>query len=270
MNRILATIAPCWLLVGALCVPVVLAAQEKAAEPEAKTASSAKADDHAKGEAGATKSADEHAAPAQASSESPAGEHAATGAGAEAAHHDAGHHDPHDLAHGDGSSQLKAPLELRFDLAIATLIIFLLLAAILAKFAWAPIAAGLEKREQTIAKQIADAEHASAMAAKQLQEYERKLAAATEEARAIVGQARQDALTAKDRIVAEAQAAAAKERDRAVADITTAKNQALQEIAQKSVSTAISLASNIIRREVKPEDHDKLIHESLQKFSSLN
>ena len=163
-----------------------------------------------------------------------------------------------------------APLELRFDLAIATLIIFLLLAAILAKFAWAPIAAGLDKREQTIAKQIADAEHASAMAAKQLQEYERKLAAATEEARAIVGQARQDAMTAKDKIVAEAQAAAAKERDRAVADITSAKNQALAEIAEKSVSTAISLASNIIRREVKPEDHDKLIHESLQKFSSLN
>ena len=71
-------------------------------------------------------------------------------------------------------------------------------------------------------------------------------------------------------IVAEAQAAAAKERDRAVADIHAAKNQALQEIAQKSVNTAISLASNIIRREVKPEDHDKLIHESLQKFSSLN
>ncbi len=263
MNRILATTASCWLLLGALCVPVALAGQEKTAEPQAKAAPSVKADDHAKGEADAassTKAADEH--PAEASASAPA----AHGAG----QHDAGHNDPHDLSHGDGSSQLKAPLELRFDLAIATLIIFLLLAAILAKFAWAPIAAGLDKREQTIAKQIADAEHASAMAAKQLQEYERKLAAATEEARAIVGQARQDAMSAKDKIVAEAQAAAARERDRAVADITSAKNQALQEIAQKSVSTAISLASNIIRREVKPEDHDKLIHESLQKFSSLN
>ena len=147
---------------------------------------------------------------------------------------------------------------------------FLILLAVLYKFAWGPIAAGLEKREQTIAKQIADAEHASAMAAKQLQEYERKLAAATEEARAIVTQARQDAVTAKDKIVAEAQAVAAKERDRAVADIATAKNQALREIAEKSVSTAISLASNIIRREVKPEDHDKLITDSLQKFSNLN
>jgi F-type H+-transporting ATPase subunit b len=196
-------------------------------------------------------------------------EQSAAATGAESAH-DHGHHDPNDLSHGDGSAQLQAAQELRFDLAIATLIVFLLLAAILTKFAWGPIAAGLEKREQTIAKQIADAEHASAMAAKQLQEYERKLAAATEEARAIVAQSRQDAVIAKDKIVAEAQAAAAKERDRAVADITSAKNQALQEIAEQSVTTAISLASNIIRREIKPEDHDKLISESLQKFSNLN
>jgi F-type H+-transporting ATPase subunit b len=188
-------------------------------------------------------------------------------AGDHAAH--AGH-DETALEHGDASPALASPADLRFDLSIYTLIVFLILLAVLYKFAWAPIAAGLEKREQTIAKQIADAEHASAMAAKQLQEYERKLAAATEEARAIVTQARQDAITAKDKIVAEAQSVAAKERDRAVADIAAAKNQALREIAEQSVNTAISLASNIIRREVKPEDHDKLISDSLAKFSNLN
>ena len=179
-------------------------------------------------------------------------------------------HDEADLSTGDGSASLASPADLRFDTSIYSLIVFLILLGVLYKFAWGPIATGLEKREQTIAKQIADAEHASAMAAKQLQEYERKLAAATEEARAIVGQARQDAATAKDKILAEAQAAAAKERDRAVADIHSAKNQALREIAEQSVNTAISLASNIIRREVKPEDHDKLISDSLQKFSNLN
>ena len=69
---------------------------------------------------------------------------------------------------------------------------------------------------------------------------------------------------------AEGRARDEEQRDRAVADITSAKNQALAEIAEKSVGTAISLASDIIRREVKPEDHDKLISDSLQKFSSLN
>jgi F-type H+-transporting ATPase subunit b len=188
-------------------------------------------------------------------------------------HKSAGHaagHDETDLGHGNASPQLHQPQEWRFDLSIFTFIVFLLLLAILYKFAWGPIAAGLEKREQTIAQQIADAKHAAEMAAKQLQEYERKLAAATEEARAIVAQARTDAVAAKDNIVAEAQQAAAKERERAVADIASAKNDALREIAQQSVSTAVALASNIIRREVKPEDHDKLIADSLQKLSTLN
>jgi F-type H+-transporting ATPase subunit b len=229
------------------------AAETKAAESKSEPAHDPVAASKA---AGATKAAEE---------DHPAAE----GAKGEA-HADHGGHDEHALEHGDASPALASPADLRFDLSIYTLIVFLILLAVLYKFAWAPIAAGLEKREQTIAKQIADAEHASAMAAKQLQEYERKLAAATEEARAIVTQARQDAITAKDKIVAEAQSAAAKERDRAVAEIASAKNQALREIAQQSVTTAISLASNIIRREVKPEDHDKLIADSLSKFSNLN
>lgn len=156
------------------------------------------------------------------------------------------------------------------DLGIATFLVFLLLLGILAKFAWGPIAAALERREQTIARQIEEARHAAELAAKQLQEYERKLAVATEEARAIVTQAKNDAIVAKDRIVAEAQEAAGKERERAVADIASAKNEALREIAAQSVQTAVQLATNIIRREVKPEDHDRLIDESLQQFSKLN
>jgi F-type H+-transporting ATPase subunit b len=184
--------------------------------------------------------------------------------------HDAHAHDPHDLSHANATAQLRAAQELRMDLGIATFLVFLLLLGILAKFAWGPIAAALERREETIAKQIEEARRASELATKQLQDYERKLTAATEEARAIVTQAKNDAVVAKDRIVAEAQEAAQKERERAVADIASAKNEALREIAAQSVQTAVQLATNIIRREVKPEDHDRLIGESLQQFSKLN
>ena len=158
----------------------------------------------------------------------------------------------------------------RFDLAIATFVVFILLLVILTKFAWGPISRALDQREETIARQIEEARLASEKAARQLQEYEAKLAAATEEARHIVGQSRKDAEAAKDKIMAEARELAQKERERAVADITTAKNQALSEIAQKSVSTAVSLAGNIIRREVKPQDHEALINDALWQFTKLN
>ncbi len=232
---------------------------------ETPTTEAAPAEEHGETKAKAGDAHEPHAEPGAAHSD-PAHadpDHATGGAGHAA-------HDETDRSHGDASAQLMAAQELRFDLGIATFLVFLLLLGILTKFAWGPIVAGLEKREQTIATQIAEARQAAETAGKQLQEYERKLAAATEEARAIVGQARHDAESAKDKIVAEAQAAAQKERERAVADIGSAKNEALREIAAKSVSTAVALAGNIIRREVKPEDHDKLINDSLQQFSQLN
>jgi F-type H+-transporting ATPase subunit b len=215
--------------------------------------------------------AEEHASPAEAK------------AGADAAHtpksdahepeHKAGEHAEHDesdLSHGNSTAALKSPTDVRFDMSIYTFVLFLILLAVLYKFAWGPIATALERREETIHRQIEEARLASDRAAAQLREYEARLAAATEEARQIVGQARKDAEVAKDRIVAEAREAATKERERAVADITVAKNQALDAIAKKSVETAVSLASRIIRREVKPQEHEAIIGEAINEFSNVN
>jgi F-type H+-transporting ATPase subunit b len=188
----------------------------------------------------------------------------------ESVSHAAGYHDETDLSHGNATANLASPADLRFDMSIYSFIVFLILLAVLYKFAWGPIATALDQREQTIARQIEEARLASDRAAEQLREYEVRLAAATDEARQIVAGARKDAEVAKDKIVAEARDAAQKERDRAVADITVAKNQALDQIAQKSVQTAVSLASNIIRREVKPQEHEALIGEAINEFSKLN
>jgi len=194
-------------------------------------------------------------------------------AAAEAGHADhaaGGHHDDPDLSHGNASANLTSPADLRFDLSIYSFIVFLLLLGVLYKFAWGPIALALERRENTISRQIEEAKLASEKGASLLREYEARLAAATDEARNIVAGARKDAETAKDRIVAEAREAAQRERERAVAEITVAKNQALDAIAQKSVQTAVSLASNIIRREVKPQEHEALIGQAINEFQNVN
>ena len=180
------------------------------------------------------------------------------------------HHDPHDLSHANASHDLTAPQAIKSDAAIFTVVIFLLLLLILIKFAWKPIAHGLELREKGIADKIEQARLAAEQATAQLQQYEAKLAAATAEAQQIVAQARQDAEAAGQKLIAEAQSAAAKERERAVADIGAAKNQALQEIAERSVDTAVTLARNIIRREVRPADHEQLIQDALKQFPAAN
>ena len=197
-----------------------------------------------------------------------ADEHAPAGKAEE--HAPGGHHDETDLSHGNATASLNSLVDARFDMAIYSFLVFLGLLAVLFKFAWGPIAVALEQREETILRQIEEARLASEKAALQLREYEARLAAATDEARQIVAQAKKDAELAKDRIVAEARDAAGKERDRAVADIVSAKNQALDEIAQRSVQTAISLASKLIRREVQPQEHEALIGEAINEFSKLN
>ncbi len=198
--------------------------------------------------------------------------------GAKADHDE--HYDPTDLSHANMSSMtspvtgLTNPIAFKTDMAIFTFVVFLVILAVLVKFAWKPIAHGLELREKGIADKIEQARIAAEQATAQLQQYEARLAAATAEAQQIVAKARQDADVAGQKIVAEAQAAASKERERAVADIGTAKNQALREIAEKSVDTAIGLARNIIRREVRPADHEQLIQDALKQLptsgSNLN
>jgi len=172
--------------------------------------------------------------------------------------------------HGDAAEPNLNPLSFDPDLALFTGLVFLLLLLILWKFAWGPILAGLAAREDGIAANIDQAQQDSEAAAAKLQEYEAQLTAATEEARTIIAKAQVDAQAAADAIVAEATEAAHRQRDRAVADIETAKNVALGEVAEKSVDIALGLAGNIVRRQLTAEEHSELIRETLDKFPSNN
>ncbi len=82
--------------------------------------------------------------------------------------------------------------------------------------------------------------------------------------------AKRDAAAVREKAVNEAQEAAQRERERAVADINVAKNQALQEVAGTVTDLAIALASQIMRREVNASDHANLVTEALQQLPSSN
>lgn len=156
------------------------------------------------------------------------------------------------------------------DLALFTVIVFVLTMLILWRFAWTPIVQGLDRRERSIAEDIERAKLDAEKAQANLQQYEQKLAAAAEEAKALLAEARTEAQNAKDRIISEAKEEAGRERQRAIEDIQAAKDQAVRELAQKSVDSAVNLAGQLVRRELNPEMHAQLIDESLQRFGSQN
>ncbi|QDV26882.1 F0F1 ATP synthase subunit B [Aureliella helgolandensis] len=185
------------------------------------------------------------------------------------AEHGGEHHDT-DPTHANVTDALYEVTDFRTDLAFFTAIVFLLLLAGLYSVAWKPIMQGLEKRERRIAGNIEQAEQAAQQATAKLAQYEAKLATAAEEAQQIVAEARKDAEAAGQKLIASAQEEAARQRDRAVADIESAKRVALSELAGQSADVAMSVAQRIVGREIKADDHQSLIQEMLSKLPSNN
>ncbi len=175
-----------------------------------------------------------------------------------------------DPTHANLSDVGEDPAEWRSEKAIATLIVFGLLMLGLSAVAWKPIAEGLEKREKTIAANISSAERAAKEATAKLAEYEAKLASAARESQQILADARKDAEATGQRLIATAQEEAARQRDRAIADIDSAKKMALNELAQSSTDVAMTLAERIVGREVKASDHQAMIQDMLGKLPSRN
>ncbi|MGD9721739.1 MAG: F0F1 ATP synthase subunit B [Pirellulales bacterium] len=171
-------------------------------------------------------------------------------------------------AHEDPNFQSTAsdPLSVDPDLALWTLVVFVILLIVLGKFAWGPIIAGLERREKSISDHIADAQRNHEEAKKLLGDYEKKLALAANEVRELLEEARRDAEHTKQSILAEAKAGAEAERNRALHDIDAATEGALKSLAERSAELAIDLAGKILQSKLSPADHERLIQEAMAKF----
>lgn len=169
---------------------------------------------------------------------------------------------------GHGGGEIN-PLDFQSDLAVWTLVVFLVLLAILWKFAWRPIADALDKREQGIADQISSAERANADARKLLEEYHRKLAGSEAEVRAILDQGRRDAEEAGQKILEATRDEARREKDRAVREIDAAAGQALKELAERSADLAVELAGKIVQTKMSQADHAQLIEQAVAGFAKI-
>lgn len=151
----------------------------------------------------------------------------------------------------------------RYDLGLWTLVVFGLLMILLGKFAWKPIMAGLQKREDSIASHHVAAEEARLQAEKLLAEVKAQRAKGNEEIVALLAEARRDAdsyrETERTRAAADIQA----DRDRLKREIETARDQALKELWEKTVQLAALVSTKTLGRVVTTDDHHRLVDESL-------
>lgn len=177
------------------------------------------------------------------------------------AHHgvEIGHAPPSGVSKAD----FESPAEFRSDLAIWSFAVFMGLLGLLGAFAWKPITEALDRREKGIADMIAATQAASEDAKRMLASYERRLAEASEEVRGMLEEARRDADSTRQAIVAEARKAAEDEKTRARHEIGLARDEALSKIAEKAGELAVDVAGKFLREKLGREDQARLVRDSL-------
>ena len=153
-------------------------------------------------------------------------------------------------------------------LYIWTIITFLLLLYVLAKFAWKPLLKMLEDRENLIKSSLKDAEKAKLELESLTQESEAITAKARSEAQSILAESKSAADKVKEDTITKAKEQAIKIRDDAKKQIEVEKDKAISDIKQEVVNLTLSVAEKLINKNLNDADNKSLIEESLKKVKS--
>jgi F-type H+-transporting ATPase subunit b len=153
-------------------------------------------------------------------------------------------------------------------LFIWTIVTFLVLVALLAKFAWTPLLQALEGRQESIRKSLDDARQAKQELERLQQESAEIIRQGRIEAEAIITRSRGDAERLREEMKQKARAEAEGIVKNAERQIQLETTRAIQQIRREAVDLSVMIASKLIQRNLTKEDNEKLIEEALQQVES--
>jgi F-type H+-transporting ATPase subunit b len=153
-------------------------------------------------------------------------------------------------------------------LFIWTIITFLVLVALLAKFAWKPLLKALDARQEVIRKSLEDAQTAKKELERLQQESSQILRTARGEAESIVSKSWSDAEKLREEMKVKAKTEADAIVKEAQRQIEIETGRALRQIRNEVADMSIAIASKVIQRNVSRADNDRLIQETLQQMDS--
>ena len=153
-------------------------------------------------------------------------------------------------------------------LYIWTIVTFLVLLGLLAKYAWRPLLDALESRQAAIAKSLDDARQAREELERLHVESQRILAEARSQAEAIVSQTRSDASAFRDELKQKAREESAGILRNAEEQIGLETARAVQQIRGEAADLAVAIASKVLQRQVSKADNERLIEETLAQLDT--
>jgi F-type H+-transporting ATPase subunit b len=153
-------------------------------------------------------------------------------------------------------------------LFIWTIVTFLVLLGLLAKFAWRPLLQALETRQEAIRKSLDDAQQAKQELERLHQESAQIIRQARVEAEGIVNQSRADAGRLREELRQKARAEADGIVKNAERQIQLETTRALQQIRHEAVDLSVMIASKILQRNLSKEDNERLIADALKQVEN--
>jgi F-type H+-transporting ATPase subunit b len=144
------------------------------------------------------------------------------------------------------------------------LVMFLILMALLKKFAWGPLMGIMQQREDHIAGEISAAEQSRVEANKVLEEQRQLLKEARTEAQAMIENSKKQGVEQREEIITTARQEAERLKESAKREIETQKEQAVAALQKQVASLSVLIASKVIEKELSAEDQQKLINDYIQ------
>src|SRR5690606_2457981 len=146
-------------------------------------------------------------------------------------------------------------------LMIWTVIIFLALLAVLTKFAWKPILGALEARERRIQDILDAAARDRAEAERLMQEHQRQLAEARQQAQQITAEGRQAAERIRQAMLARARAEQGERLDRAGQGRERERERAREALRRDAVGLSRAAAAELGGKRLDSGDDRRIITE---------
>ncbi len=142
---------------------------------------------------------------------------------------------------------------------IATICNLFIQMLIIKKFFLNKILAVLDQRRQAADKEITDAEQAKQEAMDIKKTYEANMLQANAKANEILTSAQKTAAERSEKIIGEAQQAAAQIKSKASADIAQEKKKAINDAKNEISGLALAIAGKVVEKELAQEDQAGLI-----------
>jgi F-type H+-transporting ATPase subunit b len=153
-------------------------------------------------------------------------------------------------------------------LFIWTILTFLVLLLLLAKFAWKPLLLALDSRQVSIRKALDDADQAKRELERLQQQSTQIIQEARVAAESIVEKSRSDAEKVREDLKLKAKEEAESILRNAQRQIEAQTRQAVKDIRNEVADMAVLIASKVLERNVSKADNERLIDEALNQMQA--